>query len=889
MRPDFLRRSLENEMRLRGHDLDGARREVADGMGLSGDQLAVLDAVIEEIRRENQKILILDVPRGVHSNQYELVEGDAKENQWYSGPREEDTHWPRLRANLELGSLRDVVDDIDRASTKVVAHFANPGVAGLKKKGLVLGYVQSGKTANYTAVIAKAADAGYKMVIVLSGMHNNLRRQTQARINTDLGEHNWVHLTNEEADFGSVSNGSASLRAGARTIAVVKKNSSRLQRLREWLKNLDPLVLRLTPILILDDEADQATPNSKAASDEISKINALVREIWREVRTGTYVGYTATPFANVFMDPDDDDDLFPSDFIIDLPKAEAYFGAERIFGRSSVDEDDQPVDGLDVVREVTGEEAEGLRPPSKAAQRSDFDPELPASLERAVRWFALSVAVRRIRGQGDRHSSMLIHTSQYVDPHFAMKERITDLLAEWHTDPAAQEQAFADVYDDEIGQVAVGGHSTPDTEAVVALMPDVLEDLRVVVDNGRSTDRLVYGRRDGDGKPLVENVIAIGGGTLSRGLTLEGLVVSYFVRTSNTYDTLLQMGRWFGYRVGYEDLPRIWMTKDLADDFSFLALVEEEIRSEMANMEDLKVSPRQFGLKVRAHPGRLAITAANKMVHADVVSLSYGGQRHQTIVLHERQPEVLRRNLEATRSLVVQCIAEAGPPTSVGAHAQFFGMTSAVIVRFLSEFTFHERQPGLNGDHMISWINSAVPRSPWNVVVVGSSKELRRDGEVVPLGTEDLGLHAPVPLVNRAPLEVERTFANIKALLSQQDWAADFSPEETARRANGQSWESLRRETKPDEGLLIIYPVSRHSVPARATQNARRSMDSEETLIGLGIVFPPGPGGDDARDATYVSVKPDWEPLVDEDAEFEIEDTEGSLSVDAQAGAVLRD
>lgn len=885
MRPEYLRRSLEDEIRLRGHTLEGASQEVIDGMGLSGDQIAALDAVVEEIRRDNQKVLILDVPRGVHSREYELVEGDAKENQWYFGPRGEDTHWPRLRASLELGSLRDVVDDVDQASSKIVAHFANPGVAGLKKKGLVLGYVQSGKTANYTAVIAKAADAGYKLVVVLSGMHNNLRRQTQARINTDLGVHNWVHLTNEEADFGSVSNGSASLRSGARTIAVVKKNSARLQRLREWLKNLDPIVLRRTPVLILDDEADQATPNSKAANDEVSKINALIREIWREVKTGTYVGYTATPFANVFMDPDDDDDLFPSDFIIDLPKADAYFGAERIFGRSSVDEDDEPVDGLNVVREVTDDEAGELKPPSQSEQRAGFDPELPDSLQRALRWFVLSVAVRGLRDQGDRHSSMLIHTSQYVDPHFAMQKRVERQLDAWLNDIDSQSARFSEVYADEIGRVDVGGHQVLEFDEVLGLLPDVLSGVRVVVDNGRSTDRLDYGRRDQDGTPLVENVIAIGGGTLSRGLTLEGLMVSYFVRTSNTYDTLLQMGRWFGYRVGYEDLPRIWMTKDLAEDFSFLALVEEEIRAEMAAMEDLKVSPRQFGLKVRAHPGRLAITSANKMVHADVVSLSYGGQRHQTIVLHERDKEVLRSNLSATRDLISQCLSVSGPEKLVGSRRQFFGMPASAVVDFLSQFTFHDRQPGLNRDHMTAWIQKAVPDSLWNVVVVGSTRELRSDGKVIELGTEDLGLAEPVPLVNRSPLKTDDDRANIKALLSQQDWVADCEPEMLQGRVKGQSWESLRRRLKSQEGLLIVYPVSKRSVPVRASQDARRKMNAEETLIGLGIVFPPGPGGDDARDATYMSVKADWAPLVDEDAEFEIEDTEDSLSVDAEAEA----
>ena len=571
---------------------------------------------------------------------------------WYTGPEEGDEIWPRLRAKLESGSLSDVVDEIDKASTKVVAHLADPHIQSLKKRGLVVGYVQSGKTANYTAVMAKAADAGYRLFIVLSGLHNNLRRQTQVRLTSDLVDHDWAPLTSDVADFGNVLNGAAFLSKGVISIAVVKKNQSRLRSLRNWLRDIPESIRRRVPVLLLDDEADQATPNSAAAREQLTRINQLVRQIWAEIPTGTYVGYTATPFANIFMDPNDEEELYPADFIIDLPRPDAYFGAERVFGREPLDDADDPDPGLDMVRDVPDDDAELLKPPSKKDTRESFDPELPGSLIDAVTWFLVATAIRRARGQRAAHSSMLVHTTHYVAPHFAMKDRLNDLLEEFR---ASWEQGnhspFLTSFDNEATRAAeVATVPLPMWSQVEQELASVLRDVRVVVDNGSSDDRLDY-NRVANGVPVAETVIAVGGGTLSRGLTLEGLVVSYFTRTSDTYDTLLQMGRWFGYRPGYEDLPRIWMQPSLAVEFKFLSLVEEEIRQDMHHMERMKVTPREMGVRVRAHPGRLAIVARNKMHHADIVRVSYSGERLQTFIFDETNSQVIERQPQGGRRL----------------------------------------------------------------------------------------------------------------------------------------------------------------------------------------------------------------------------------------------
>ena len=653
-------------------------------------------------------------------------------------------------------------------------------IQSLKKRGLVVGYVQSGKTANYTAVMAKAADAGYRLFIVLSGLHNNLRRQTQVRLTSDLVDHDWAPLTSDVADFGNVLNGAAFLSKGVMSIAVVKKNQARLRSLRDWLRDIPESIRRRVPVLLLDDEADQATPSSAAAREQLTRINQLVRQIWAEIPTGTYVGYTATPFANIFMDPSDEEELYPADFIIDLPRPDSYFGAERVFGREPLDDADDPDLGLDMVRDVPDDDAELLKPPSKKDARESFDPELPGSLIEAVTWFLVATAIRRVRVQHSAHSSMLIHTTHYVAPHFAMKDRLNDLLKEFRTSwEQGNHSPFLTSFETEGTRAAeVATAPLPMWSQVEQELASVLRDVRVVVDNGSSDDRLDYNRVSND-VPVAETVIAVGGGTLSRGLTLEGLVVSYFTRTSDTYDTLLQMGRWFGYRPGYEDLPRIWMQPSLALEFKFLSLVEEEIRQDMHHMERMKVTPREMGVRVRAHPGRLAIVARNKMHHADIVRVSYSGERRQTFIFDETNPQIIAANRKAVIDFLAAC--QEVSPTNKALNASrwsFADIPAGKVISFINSYNFHPDQSGMRADHMAGWIERAAMDIPWNVVTIGSDKvRKRRDGTVVTLGEMDLGLSELVPTVNRAPLiNPPKGTANIKALLSHDDWFADLDP-----------------------------------------------------------------------------------------------------------------
>jgi hypothetical protein len=353
-----------------------------------------------------------------------------------------------------------------------------------------------------------------------------------------------------------------------------------------------------------------------------------------------------------------------------------------------------------------------------------------------------------------------------------------------------------------------------------------------------STDRLVYGEEP-------QTVIAIGGNTLSRGLTLEGLTVSFFIRTATAYDTLLQMGRWFGYRPGYADLPRIWMTDELADWFKDLATVEQEMRYDIERYELEHLTPLDFAVRIRTHP-KLSITAASKMRAAVDVAVSYGGRRLQTIVFQHRDHDWLLGNLEAARGLLAAA-RQDGAFSERRPSGQWIvrGISVDRVLSFLASYQFQGRQFDLKTDLILDYIhaqNEAGSLTRWNVAVMG------RSSEGAELGTIDLGLDDRVPLIRRARLKrSDVDYADIKALMSKEDRVVDLdiAPEE-ARQKDDAELQMLRNppDWSPTEyagigergvGLLLLYPISKDS-PPRA--KSRVPLDAVEHVIGLGLVFP---------------------------------------------------
>lgn len=765
-----------------------------------------------------------------------LADRDLRD--WYAGPMDTQRFWPALKRYLlgEKGWGPEVVDSIDDASSKIVALLQPPGSVGFGTRGLVLGHVQSGKTANFTAVISKAADVDYKLFIVLSGIHNALRAQTQRRLDRELESLNrdsWISLTSTEEDFDERRVAPDSLlteRGHQRVFAVVKKNSSRLQRLRRWLESASPAILQACPIMIIDDEADQASLNAAQYDDERTKINELIVGILRLLPKHAYLGYTATPFANVLVDPEANEDLYPRNFIVDLPRPAAYFGPERIFGRNPLEyaDDDDPDDGVDMIRRVADDEVTHLRP-IRRSDRDSFEPALVASLERAIRYFWLATAARRVRGQDEEHSSMLVHTSMLTAVHDAFEPVVTGfketVLSRLRENNESELARFRDAWSRESDRVPDDpGHPREGFDELRADLSEVVSDTLICIENNRSMSRLDY-----TDEHRVR--IVIGGNTLSRGLTLEGLVVSYFVRSAGAYDTLLQMGRWFGYRTGYSDLPRIWMTSELEGFFRDLALVEAEIRRDIERYEDQGLTPIELAVRIRVHP-TLAVTSSLKMRHATQVEASYSGDRPQTILFDHKDRQIVAANQATARRLISKLDSELGPPEKKGSSRLFRGANANDILTFFRDFHFHGDAKRLRPDLVMDYIRRHLEEgrlTNWNVGVIGK----RSSG----VRTIDLGLEKKVPLIQRSQLkEPRRRYAYVGAIMSPGDQDLDLNPGE---------------KRGENDGLLLIYPIDKDSRP-RAGAKKRVPLDAVDDVIGVAVVFPEFAPERDAH--PYVSV-----------------------------------
>jgi hypothetical protein len=798
----------------------------------------IVEAALGQFLELAKKARLLKEPDGI-------IDDDLES--WYLGPAEGDKFWPAFKAHLVQKRWRaDAIDSLDSASTKIVGCLGHPGRGTIRTRGLVVGHVQSGKTANYTAVIAKAADAGYRLCIVLSGMNNALRNQTQRRLTSDiisLNPEDWIALTSDTRDFRATENVNAFLgeRQSLKVLGVIKKNSARLRRLRDWLTQAKTGVLQSCPVLIIDDEADEATPNSHPDPDERTAINHLLIELLRLIPKAAYIGYTATPFANLLIDPVPIEDLYPRDFIIALPKSADYFGPERIFGREQLDweKPDEVADGLDMIRKVPATEAALLHPASAGA-RFDFVAEITPSLAGALNYFWLATAARHARGQAHEHSSMLIHTSQYAAVHDSFKKPVEEfkqgVLSSLGSATSELWETLRTVWETEQSAVTPDSLGQPSTsfEELAKHLAEVVGTTEVKVENGRSTDRIDYENASDDRGRIY---IVIGGNVLSRGLTLEGLSVSFFIRTASAYDTLLQMGRWFGYRYGYADLPRIWMTEELRNYFHDLATVEREIRYDIDRYKNSHISPMNFGVRIREHP-HLAITSKLKMQNAVRTKMSFAGSAVQTLVFRHTDKDWLGNNLAATTALISRIRSDDLHVRHLHArpHHLYEGVRVEHILSFLSEYDVHEKHVEMPASLMRGYIEEQNKRGRiglWNVAVVTRADAV--------MGTLDLGGEGPVNLINRARFNRgDRQFADIKALMSQHDPGIDMdiSSEDIAAQGSRPELLKLRDQLVPDRGLLLLYPISKDSVPNARSGRERERLEAADHIIGIAVVFP---------------------------------------------------
>ena len=598
------------------------------------------------------------------------------------------------------------VQDIDFSTDDIMNALANPrgGIAN-DRMGMAFGYVQSGKTAHYIGLINKAIDAGYRIVIVLTGIHNSLRSQTQSRIDEEvlgyetslenladmtrepnaigvgIGIHNRVKtivqsITTRD-EKGDVNKTTEGISMVPPFIIVTKKNATVLRRIiRFFRKNqcaemIDgkKIIPAKYPALIIDDEADQASVNTNDCYDENGNvlddynpttINGLIRELLRLFECRSYAGYTATPFANIFIPPHITSerygtDLFPRDFIFRTPRADQYIGAREFFGLSG--DENTPV--MPLCRDIKN----GASYLGKGTKAGDPVGDIPDELKKAIKCFLISTALRNCRGQVNKPNTMLIHIVRFVAQQNALKKKVAsfyqeelanfirygdagihdELKAIWEADYQETTKQLRTKFSKYMVECA-----EIDWSAIWAEIQRIIvkKEIKIYSVNGKSEDVLLY--KNNEGKPF--NVIVIGGDKLSRGLTLEGLTVSYFTRSSNTYDTLMQMGRWFGFRPGYLDACRLFTTPGLREFFAHISMATEDLASQFDFMNDVDQTPADFGLRVASHPS-LEITSKNKLKTGFEVKRDFSKKLSQTRVF-DIDIGQYDRNFEAVENLL---------------------------------------------------------------------------------------------------------------------------------------------------------------------------------------------------------------------------------------------
>ncbi|TLU71231.1 Z1 domain-containing protein [Lichenicoccus roseus] len=722
-------------------------------------------------------------------------------------------HWQRLelllRSDPKRGSQQ--VDSVAAESLRVLRHLHDPlGNTFFQGRGLVVGYVQSGKTANYTAVAARAVDAGYRIVIVLSGIHDSLRNQTQSRLERELvgnqsggfpqagrGQ-DWISLTSLTEDFQQRDVNI--LGAPAVFLAVIKKNVSVLAKVNSWLEAAASYLYDM-PLLVIDDEADQASINTKgnrtpdlAVGDDNdeetlapSPTNALIRSILTHAPKAAYIGYTATPFANILISQDTahrrlGDDLFPRDFVIQLPRPKGYTGTEELFGTSAR--------GRDVIRLVANEDVKALRAPRrrKSAQivLARHSEALPRSLAEALIAFCLAGGVRSLRpGFAGKAHTMLVHVSQRISDQERIANAIRDQIDVWR-EAEQQGQHLEEVFSPVWIGIKGGVDAPADDKVIIVAALAVLRELVIVVLNSETGENLEYDEKPG------RQLVAVGGNRLSRGLTLEGLTVSYFLRTATMCDTLLQMARWYGFRRGYEDLIRIWTTDGIARWFAELALVEQSLRDSIVALGRAGRRPDQMAIRLRAHSD-LLLTARNKGRTAEATQDSWSGEHPQTVLL----PLLDAGRLEANRALADGFVASVGPMVRLQSGLLARDVPAETVCDFLRAYMVHDDIVAFRSDLLADWIaeqTTVGDLTDWSVFVASP-----KAGRLVSIGGQQVGL------VRRSRISSE----SIGILIDPAHEGVDLpgGPDAYKRAGGTYDAEAMRSARPSTQGLIIVYPL----------------------------------------------------------------------------------
>lgn len=817
--------------------------------------------------------------------------------------------WHRYQQYLEdeKGWVPQATYRLDDITDQILRRLEDPKRPGRwDRRGMVVGHVQSGKTANYTGLICKAADAGYKLVVVLAGVHDSLRSQTQLRLdegflgydtqkrmffdqtNTRLGVGllpgvDFYHVNSltssaQKGDFQKKIASTANIAVGGADplLLVVKKNKSILNNLISWVTSVQQEVrhgetkarVPHVAMLVIDDECDHSSVNTKDTFDtsgsfdpdvDPTAINGCIRQLLDSFEQTAYVGYTATPFANIFIFKDSEtekygEDIFPRSFIINLKKSSDYIGAAKVFGlEGDLAAGIEHVEPFPITRTV--DDTVGWVP-STHKNGYAVPHEIPGSLRRALLSFILVCAARQARGHLTAHNSMLVHVTRFT----MVQQQVADQLgAELAYIKDRLEfgdggkggtllDEIKDVWDSDFVPTTNAFHDrtivSVSWDQVSSVLRSAAAKIEINIINGTVKDALEY-----FGKPNGVSVIAIGGDKLSRGLTLEGLSVSYYLRTSRMYDTLLQMGRWFGYRPGYADLCRLYTTADLQRWYKNITLANEELLLQFDEMALTGGTPEDFGLRVRRSPDGLMITAAAKIRNGTAMRLSFSGSISETIIF-SRDPAVVAANLARTESLVKLLQASAARRPGAG-NFVWDDVDGYAIADFLDVFETHASATKAQARVMAKYVRSRLQDKPaelasWTVALISNP------GPKKPIAGFTVGCTQRAKFPSDKPLN--GVYA-IRRLVSPTDETIDLSEDELASALfrTKKLWEdgvtkskkneppeipngpSIRRARPRHRGLLLIYLLD--------PTNAEFTVSSPP-LIGFAVSFPYSDGAE---------------------------------------------
>lgn len=832
----------------------------------------------QELTAELWEKLVMDVKKERDISNPTIMGENVKSE--VSVPTDEFSAWRVYIDNLaKKGWDESARINIETSAFKILERLSQDTRGRHANKGLVVGDVQSGKTANMAGLMAMAADHGYNFFIILSGVIENLRQQTSDRLYKDLNGDGSSNINWKQVNKPSIKSREPehdiinyNLNSSEAYFTVSLKNSSRLKHLTKWLLQ-DKNKAKQLKVLVIDDEADQASINTKDIEEETSTINNLIKEIVnsQDVKAMNYIAYTATPYANV-LNETDPESLYPKDFITVLPQSSDYIGSRKLFGIT--DPDESPA--LDIVNLIGKEETDYIR-------AHDFiGTYFPKSLSASVNWFLISLAIGRIL-KLNMPISMLVHSSMKIADHRSISQHIVDYLKYLKENYDTLSTNFEKLYTEEKKALSrekflngMPGYTSEETVMEYPMWKEVKVELdkiftlseeefvshlnmcdegkpvfdngiHLVIDNSSSSSlfeeqenfRLVYPKNEED-LSKVPGFIVIGGNTLSRGLTLEGLSSTYFIRNTKQVDTLMQMGRWFGYRKGYELLPRIWMDEDSLHRFTEISQINEELREEIKKFSEKRILPINYALRVKNSSNHklLRITSSNKMQSAIPKEFNFVGFNSQTIYFKKDEKE-LQENLDCTQSFLNGLPDNMEVGTS---HIIWRNVSSSIVADYFKKFNFNEHDLKMQSiPQLVEWITkNEIKLDGWNVVLSGK-KGIRKNPDYE---WDIKGFETRTVKRSRLTKRSSENIANIGALRTPSDLTADLKnklQDEEKSMSKSSDIINIRNKYGYDKTpLLVIYRIDSGMTDKQSNykEETREPLKFPKDVIGLNILIP---------------------------------------------------